>query len=480
MADTPQRTQVAVIGAGPGGCAAAFLAADLGLEVTLIDPESYPGGVCLYRGCIPSKAMLHVATILTQSRQAVAMGITFAEPSIDLGKMRAWKEDVVRKLTSGLGDLCKRRHVTYVQGRARFVDGTTLAIQSEAGNQHTLQFAHAILATGSRPATLPNWPVDSQRVLDSTRALELREIPKTLLVIGGGYIGLELGSVYAALGTRVTVVEMTGGLLPGVDRDLVRVLAKSLEQKFQAIMLHTRVVAMQEEMQGIRVIVEGPEVAQSSQLFDQVLMAVGRVPNTDVLGLEATKVELDERRFVKVDAQRRTTEPTIYAIGDLTGEPMLAHKAAHEGQVAAEAIAGLTSAFSPQAIPSVVFTEPEIAWCGLTEAQARQGKRQVQVVRFPWAASGRALTLDHPEGLTKLVIDPDTERILGVGLVGSAAGELIAEGVVAIEMAALASDLKLSIHPHPTLSETLMEAAAVFYGQATHIHRPLRQSPTSA
>jgi dihydrolipoamide dehydrogenase len=480
MTASQQATQLAVVGGGPGGYAAAFLAADLGLQVTLIDPEPHPGGVCLYRGCIPSKALLHVAKLLSDAQQAAQWGVTFADPTIDLDKLRAWKQGVVRKLTDGLGELCKRRQITFIQGRARFLDATTLHIQQGQGEEQVLRFAYAILATGSRPAILRDLLVDSPRVLNSTTALELPDIPKTLLVIGGGYIGLELGTVYAALGTRVSVVEMTSGLLPGVDRDLVSVVAKRLTREFQAIMLNTKMVAMQEDPQGIRVTLEGPGIQEPHQVFEKVLVAVGRVPHTSDLNLNATRVEVDQRGFVLVDAQRRTAEPTIYAIGDLTGEPMLAHKASHEGRVAAEAIAGHSVAFEPQAIPAVVFTDPEIACCGLTETQAKRAKRQVQVVRFPWAASGRSVTLDRPEGLTKLLIDPDTQRVLGVGIVGSGAGELIAEGVLAVEMAALASDLALSIHPHPTLSETLMEAAEVFFGQSTHIYRPAPRSRVSS
>jgi dihydrolipoamide dehydrogenase len=468
-------TQLAIVGAGPGGYAAAFLAADLGLQIMLIDEEVHPGGVCLYRGCIPSKALLHVAKVLHEARQAAAWGVTFAEPGIDLGKLAAWKESVVRKLTGGLGELCKRRQVTYLQGRARFVDANTLHVQTVQGEESAVRFAQAILATGSRPILPAGLRLESPRVLNSTTALELRDLPRSMLVIGGGYIGLELGTVYAALGTQVTVVEMTAGLLPGVDRDLVGVLAKRLEREFQAILLNTKVVAMQEEPQGIRVTLEGPGGQGTPQVFDQVLVAVGRTPNSQGLGLETTRVIIDARGFVQVDAQRRTAEPTIYAIGDVAGEPMLAHKASHEGRTAVEAIAGHKVAFEPQAIPAVVFTDPEIAWCGLTETQAKQIRRPVQVARFPWAASGRALTLDRPEGVTKLIIDPESERILGVGMAGSGAGELIAEGVFAVEMAALATDLALSIHPHPTLSETLMEAAEVFFGQSTHVYRPLQR-----
>jgi dihydrolipoamide dehydrogenase len=445
------------------------------MQVTLIDQEPHPGGVCLYHGCIPSKALLHVAKVLEDARQATQWGVTFAPPTIDVRKLRTWKEGVVSKLTGGLGDLCKRRGVTFVQGRATFVDATTLIVQTAQGEEQRLTFAHAIVATGSYPTTLPHLRLDSSRLLDSTSALAIPDIPRTLLVIGGGYIGLEMGSVYAALGTAVTVVEMTSGLLPGVDRDLVNLLSARLKQSMAAIMLNTTVVAMREEPNGIRVTFEGSEVQEPQQLFDKVLVAVGRRPNAQGLGLENTRVEITPRGFLTVDAQRRTTEPTIYAIGDVAGEPMLAHKASHEGRVAVRAIAGHKVAFEPQAIPAVVFTDPEIAWCGLTETQAKQEGRAIEVARFPWGASGRATTLDRNDGVTKLILDPSTSRILGVGITGSGAGELIAEGVLAVEMAALASDLALSIHPHPTLSETLMEAAEVFFGQSTHVYRPQRR-----
>ena len=473
MATAPHSTQVAVIGGGPGGYAAAFLAADLGLQVTLIDAEPNPGGVCLYRGCIPSKALLHVAKVIGEARQASAWGVTFADPQIDVDVLRTWKEGVVGKLTGGLGDLCRRRKVAFMQGHATFRDATNLSVRMASGAEEGVTFEHAVLATGSRPAILPNLAVDSPRLLDSTAALALPDIPETLLVIGGGYIGLELGSVYAALGTQVSVVEMTSGLLPGIDRDLVRVLSRRLQQRFVAIMLDTTVTGLQEEAGGMRVKLEGA-AAEGEQLYDKVLMATGRRPQTEGLGLENTRVALDPRGFVQVDPQRRTHEPTIYAIGDITGEPMLAHKAAHEGRVAAEAIAGKKTAFEPQAIPAVVFTDPEIAWCGLTESQAKQLQRDVTIARFPWAASGRALTLGQSDGVTKLVIDPETQRILGVGIAGNGAGEMIAEGVLAVEMAALASDLSLSIHPHPTLSESLMEAADAFFGRSTHVYRPPR------
>ncbi|ETW96293.1 MAG: dihydrolipoamide dehydrogenase, partial [Candidatus Entotheonella factor] len=473
-------TQLVVIGGGPGGYAAAFLAADLGMEVTLVDLAPNPGGVCLYRGCIPSKALLHVSKLITEARHAEQWGITFGEPKIDLDQLRGWKDGVVKGLTDGLGQLSKRRKVTFVQGRASFQDATTLVVQNSDREEEILQFTYAIVATGSRPATLPGMFLDSPRVLNSTTALELQDIPPRLLVIGGGYIGLELGSVYAALGSRVSVVEMTDGLLPGADRDLVRYVAKPLEQQFEAIMLKTKVTELAEVPDGIQVTLKGPEGTAAPQVYDKVLVAIGRRPNASGIGLQNTNVVINERGFIEVNDQLRTAEASIYAIGDVVGEPMLAHKASHEGRCAVEAIAGHRVAFEPQAIPAVVFTDPEIAWCGLTETQARKEDRKVEIARFPWAASGRATTMGRGDGLTKLLIDPQTERILGVGLAGSGAGELIAEGVLAIEMGAVASDLKLTIHPHPTLSETLMEAAEVFFGQSTHVYRPPRQPRTPA
>jgi len=472
MSEEPNHTQLAVIGGGPGGYAAAFLAADLGLQVVLIDPELNPGGVCLYRGCIPSKALLHVAKVLTESREATRWGIEFPEPKVTLEKLRAWKEGVVQRLTGGLGQLSKQRRVRYLRGEASFVDARNLKIKKPGGSEEQLGFHNTIVATGSRPAAVPGISLASPRILDSTTALEIQDIPKTMLVVGGGYIGLELGTVYATLGTQVSVVEMMPGLLPGVDRDLVTPLAKRLEGLFRSVMLNTKVGEMQEQKDGVRVKFVGHELAAPEGVFEKVLIAVGRKPNAQVPGLEKTKVELDQRGFIKVDLQRRTTEPSVFAVGDVAGEPMLAHKATHEGRVAVEAIAGHKVAFEPRAIPAVVYTDPEIAWCGLTEEQAKQEKRPVKVVRFPWAASGRALTLDRPDGVTKLIIDPETESVLGVGVTGSGAGELIAEGVLAVEMAASAMDIALSIHPHPTLSETVMEAAEVFFGNATDLYRP--------
>src|SRR5580693_3274928 len=469
-----EKLRVAVVGGGPGGYAAAFLAADLGMQVTLIDPEVNPGGVCLYRGCIPSKALLHVAKLIEESQQAKYWGIEFPPAKIDLARLRGWKEGVVKKLTGGLGLLSKQRHVEYIQGRAAFQDSTTLRISKTDASEVVLSFDRIILATGSRPAIIPALQIDSPRLMDSTGGLNLEDIPGSLLVVGGGYIGLELGSVYAALGTRVTVVEMLPGLLPGADRDLVLPLHKRLEKLLDGILLNTTVASVKDEGTGIRATLKGQDGNTQEKVFDRVLVSVGRKPNSEIPGLEKTQVKVGAKNFIRVNKQLQTDDPSIYAIGDVVGEPMLAHKAMHEGRTAVEAIAGHKVAFEPNAIPAVVFTDPEVAWCGLTETQAEKEGREIKVAKFPWAASGRAVTLDRPEGMTKLLIDPQTERLLGVGIVGVGAGELIAEGVVAIEMAALARDLAMSIHPHPTLSETVMESAEVFFGTSTDVYRPRR------
>jgi dihydrolipoamide dehydrogenase len=469
-----QSLNIAVVGGGPGGYAAAFLAADVGMSVTLIDPELNPGGVCLYRGCIPSKALLHVAKLIEESEQAKNWGIDFAAPKIDLARLRSWKEGVVKKLTGGLGILSKQRKVKYVQGRAAFENPTALRVTKSDGSEESLTFDRIILATGSRPAIVPTLKLDTPRMMDSTGALNLEDIPGTLLVVGGGYIGLELGSVYAALGTRVTVVEMLSGLLPGADRDLVLPLHKRLEKMFEGILLNTTVASVKDEGTGIRATLKAQDGNVQEKVFDRVLVSVGRKPNSEIPGLEKTGVTVGPKGFIQVNKQLQTTDSSIYAIGDVVGEPMLAHKAMHEGRTAVEAIAGHKVAFEPNAIPAVVFTDPEVAWCGLTETQAQNENRDVKVAKFPWAASGRAVTIDRPEGLTKLLIDPQTERVLGVGIVGAGAGEMIAEGVLAMEMAALAKDVALTIHPHPTLSETVMESAEVFFGTSTDIYRPKR------
>jgi dihydrolipoamide dehydrogenase len=474
MAD--KKTHLAVIGGGPGGYAAAFLAADLGLEVTLIDPAINPGGVCLYRGCIPSKSLLHAAKTIDEAREAQAWGLKFSGLKIQHAKLREWKNDVVARLTGGLGQLVKQRKINYLQATAEFEDQRTLAVKGVDGGQSSLAFEYAIIATGSDTARIPQFELDSDRLLDATAALDLKEIPKKLLVIGGGYIGLELGTVYAALGVRVTVVEMTPGLLPGADRDLVKVLSKRLSSRMDSILLQTTVKSLKVQKNGIKATFEGPDVDRKARIFDKVLLAVGRRPNSANLGLANTKIEIDAGGFIKVDAQRRTAEKHILAIGDVAGEPMLAHKASHEGRVAAEVIAGRKVVYEPAAIPAVVFTDPEIAWVGLTEKEAADRSIANKVVKFPWAASGRAATLGRDDGLTKLVIDPQSERILGMGIVGAGAGEMISEGALAIEMGANVTDVGLTIHPHPTLTETIMEAADLFHGSATHFYQSKRKT----
>ena len=466
------KTPLLIIGAGPGGYPAAFYAADLGLDVTLVDTAPNPGGVCLYRGCIPSKALLHAAKILTEAKEASEIGIEFKEPKINLDKLRSWKESVVTKLTGGLGQLRKQRKINYIQGKAHFLSSHEAEITKEDGSKEKITFEKAILATGSEPIQIPNTP-KSKLIMDSTDALKLENIPKSLLLVGGGYIGLELGSVYAALGTKVSVVEMTEGLLLGADRDLVSVLEKRLKKQFNDFKFNTKVTEMKEtNSKTISVSFEDKNGKTANEKFEKVLVAIGRRPNSKNLGLENTQVSIDSRGFVTVDDQRKTTDNNIYAIGDVAGGLMLAHKATHEAHVAVEAIAGKKTAFEPSAIPAVVFTDPEIAWCGLTESEAKAANRDVTVTKFPWAASGRAIALNKPEGLTKLIIDNETERVLGVAMAGPGAGEMITEGVMAIEMGAVAKDLKLAIHPHPTLSETLMECAESFLGQSTHMYRP--------
>ena len=468
MADS---TPLVVLGAGPGGHAAAFLAADLGMQVTLIDEEANPGGVCTFRGCIPSKALLHVAKLLGEARHASQWGIDFGEPKIDVDRLRGFKQGVVDRLTGGLGQLTRQRKITYVQGRASFVDGHTLKVALTGGGEQEVRFEKLIIATGSRPTTLPNVAVGPDRLLDSTGALEMKRVPKSLLVIGGGYIGLELGTVYAALGTEVTVVEMLDRILPGADRDLVNVLGRRIKQICKQVLTSTKVAKMEEKEDGVHVTFEG-EVEPKTQVFDQVLVSIGRRPNGHVPGIETTGVEVTPRGFITVDPQRRTTVPHIYAIGDVAGDPMLAHKATYDAKIAVEHIAGHKVAFEPAAIPAVVFTDPELAWCGLTESEAQERGIQVEVAKFPWGASGRATTVDRNDGLTKLIVEPKTERVLGVGIVGVNAGELIAEGVLAVEMAATVSDLKMTIHAHPTLTETMMESAEVYFGTATNYYRP--------
>lgn len=473
MEESKVSTNLVVIGAGPGGYAAAFYAADLGMQVTLVDRRENPGGVCLYEGCIPSKAFLHAAHLKEQMQSAEHFGWSFGKAKLDLDRLRKHKSEVVAKLTGGLGGLAKQRKVKYIQGEASFLDAYSLRIQLPDGNAQTLTFEHAIVATGSVPVKIATWP-DSKRVMDSTVALQIPDVPDSLLVVGGGYIGLEMGSVYAGLGSRVTVVEMADALLPGTDPDLVRPLQKHLESGFAEILLSTEVVDMQEVGKQIQVQLKGNHIhaGASKRRFDRVLVAIGRRPLTTGLGLDHTAMRLTGNGFIYIDEQCRTTERHIFAIGDIVGGAMLAHKASHEAKVAVDAILGKKRIFEPRAIPAVVFTDPEIAYCGLTEAAAAEQNIPVKITRFGWAASGRAMSLNRTEGLTKLIFHPDTGMLLGAGLVGVGVGEMIAGLALAVEMGATAQDLALTIHPHPTLSESIMEAAEVFLGHSTHLYRP--------
>ncbi len=476
---TNMKTQLVVIGGGPGGYAAAFLAADLGMKVTIVDSDPKLGGVCLNRGCIPSKALLHVAKTIAEAKSLAEWGVTFAPPSINIDAVRERKEKVVATLTGGLKQISGKRNVQVIQARATFENSTALKLSPVNGNglaDDRLEFEKCIVAVGSSPTRIPAFDLPTPRVMDSTGALLLTDVPDSLLVVGGGYIGLEMGTVYAALGSKVSVVELTDGLLPGADRDLVKPLHKKLEKEFAAIYLGTKVVGLKDLGDEIEVTFDGP-LENKIQKFSRVLVSVGRRPNSANLGLEKTKVQIDAKGFIVVDKQQRTADPNILAIGDVAGEPMLAHKAAHEGKVAAEFLAGEKVAFEPRAIPAVVFTEPEIAWAGLTENQAKRDGVKYESAIFPWAASGRAQAVGHTEGMTKWLIDPQTERVLGCGIVGFAAGDLIGEAVLAIEMGAHARDLTDSIHPHPTFTETLGAAAEVFYGTATDMYRPKRNRP---
>jgi dihydrolipoamide dehydrogenase len=464
-----------VLGGGPGGYAAAFLAADLGMPVTLVERDERLGGTCLLRGCIPSKALLHVGRVLAESREMEDWGIHFQKPTLDLAALRARKEKVIATLTGGLATLARRRNVTLVRGDARFTGSDTLEVAEPTGGTTTLTFDHCILASGSRPTRIPAFDIGSERVMDSTGALELRDVPETLLVVGGGYIGLEMGTVYAELGSKVSVVELTDTLLPGADRDLVKPLQQRLEKLFAAIHLRTKVARLEDTGAAVRVNFEGPD-GPFTQEFSRVLVAVGRRPNSDGLGLEHTRAVVNAKGFVEVDDRQRTADPQILAIGDVCGDPMLAHRASHQGKVAVEALHGEPAVFAPRAIPAVVFTDPEIAWAGLTEQEAAAAGRVVEISRYPWAASGRAHALGRTDGLTKILLDPETDAVLGVGIVGPGAGELIAEGVLAIEMGCSARDLVETIHPHPTLGETVAFSAENYFGLATEIYRPRSES----
>jgi dihydrolipoamide dehydrogenase len=460
-------TELVIVGAGPGGYAAAFYAADKGKKVILVEQDKRLGGVCLNHGCIPSKALLHAAKLISEAEESGFRGISFGKPKINLDKMRAWKESIVKKLAQGVSSLAEKRGVDVLYGRGYFEDSTTLRVETREG-QKFITYEQAIVAVGSKPAMPPAFDLGNKRIMTSTEALEIEEIPKHLLVVGGGYIGMELGTVYATLGSSVVLVEALDSILMGADPDLVRPVMRYVEKAFEEVRLKAKVLKMATSGKQIKVSMELNGKAKD-ELYDRVLVAVGRVPNCNDLGLENTKVTRDDKGFIQVNERQQTSDRAIYAIGDVAGGVLLAHKAAKEARIAVDVITGEPSAFEDIIIPAVVFTDPELAWCGLTEAEAREKGMHVEVAKFPWSASGRALSFDRTDGMTKLVIEPETERILGVGIVGAGAGELISEGVFAIEMGATAKDLAESIHPHPTLSETLMESAEAFYGEATHI-----------
>jgi len=465
--------EVLVLGSGPGGYSAAFRAADLGKKVALVERYSSLGGVCLNVGCIPSKALLHAAKVIDEARSFAEHGISFGEPEIDLGKLRKWKDDVVGRLTGGLVTLSEQRKVELVHGTGRFVSPHRLEVENGEGKK-VIGFEHAIIAAGSRPIMLPDFPTDDPRLMDSTAALELEEIPKRLLVVGGGIIGLEMATVYEALGSKVTVVELLDGLMPGTDRDLVKPLQKRIEKRYEAIYLETKVTAIKAQKKGLKVHFEGPD-APDSDVFDRVLVSIGRRPNGAEIGASAAGIEVDEKGYIPTDHQLRTNIEHIFAIGDITKQPLLAHKASHEGKVAAEVIAGLKHAFDARVIPSVAYTDPEVAWVGVTEDEAKEQGRKIGKGQFPWAASGRSLAMGRDEGKTKLLFDEDTGRVIGGGIVGPNAGDLISEVALAIEMGCEAADIGLTIHPHPTLSETVAFSAEAFEGTLTDLYIPKRK-----
>jgi dihydrolipoamide dehydrogenase len=470
----PIHTEIVVLGAGPGGYAAAFYAADLGKKVLLVEQDKKLGGVCLNRGCIPSKALLHAAQMISEAKESAHRGITFGAPQIELDKLRAWKNSIVDKLSGGVSFLAKKRGVQVLTGRGYFEGSQSLRVETAEGQQ-IVTFDKAIVAVGSKAALPKAFDLGNPRVMTSTEALEIEEIPEDLLVIGGGYIGMELGSVYAGLGSKVVVVEALPGILTGADADLVRPIMKYAEKNFRELRFNTKVTQMSTKGKKVRTVTVGPDKVEKEEFYDRVLVSVGRVPRCADLGLENTKVEQDERGFIKVNDKQETADPFIFAIGDIAGGVLLAHKATKEARIAVETIAGEESTSTGVIIPAVVFTDPELAWCGLTEAEAKSKGIIVEVAKFPWGASGRALTYDRPDGLTKLIVDPETERVLGVGIVGHGAGELIAEGVLALEMGATVRDLAESVHPHPTLSETMMESAEVYYGFSISTYAPKKR-----
>lgn len=464
----PIKTEIVVVGAGPGGYAAAFYAADCGKKVILVERDERLGGVCLNRGCIPSKALLHATELFDEVKRSDARGISFGKPRINLAKLRAWKQSIVDKLAQGLSGLCVRRGVELINGRGHFEGSQTLRVETSEG-QRFVNYDKAVIAVGSKPSIPPAFNLGNRRIMTSTEALELPDVPARLLVVGGGYIGMELGTVYAHLGSEIVLVEALGSILPGVDPDLVRPVAKSASAAFQEIRLNTKVLKMATSGKQIKVSME-VDGSEREEAYDRVLVSVGRTPSYEDLGLENTKVSVGENGFIECDAQQRTKDSAIFAIGDANGGALLAHRATKEARIAVEVITGQASTFEDVVIPAVVFTDPEVAWCGLTETEAKAKDIPVEIVKYPWSASGRALTLDRPEGVTKLLIEPETERLLGMGITGHGAGELIGEGVLAVEMGATARDLAESVHPHPTLSETLMEGAEMFYGTATHAY----------
>ncbi|MFO7889474.1 MAG: dihydrolipoyl dehydrogenase [bacterium] len=463
-----------VIGAGPGGYPAAFHAADKGLNVTLIDKEENPGGVCLYRGCIPTKTLLHVCDVIREAKKSSEFGVTFSEPEIDLEQIREWKNRVVTKMVRGLGQLAQKRNIEYLQGEAKFIDSQSIKVNNSSGEKK-IEFDKCIIATGSVPASLPDISINSSHIIDSKEGLEIQEIPDTMLVIGGGYIGLEMGTIYASLGSKVSVVEIMDQILPGCDNDLVRTYSMTARKTFDSIMVNTTVTDIKEVDNKIKVSLKGNDGSVEKKIYDKALVSIGRIPNSHGLGIENTKISTDEKGFIEVDSYRKTAEPHIYAIGDVVGGVMLAHKATHEAKSAVESMLSNDTPFNPKAIPAVLFTDPEIAWCGLTEDEAKKNGINIKVAKFPWGASGRASSLGRMDGVTKLIIDPATEHILGVGITGPHAGELISEGALCVENKLKVAQLGNTIHPHPTLSETLMEAADVFYNSCVHIYNPLRR-----
>ena len=461
---------VVVLGAGPGGYTAAFRAADLGKKVVLIERYPVLGGVCLNVGCIPSKALLHVAKVITEAEETEHQGVSFGKPAIEIDKLRAWKESVIGKLTKGLTGLAKQRKVEVVQGTGKFSSPNMIRVETANGAK-TVSFEHCIIAAGSSVTRIPGFPYDDPRLMDSTSALQLVDIPKRMLIIGGGIIGLEMATVYDALGCRISVVELMEQLIPGADADLVKPLHRRIQKRYEAIYLKTRVTNIEPQENGLKVTFAG-EKPPEPQIYDRILMAVGRRPNGRDIGAENAGVDVNERGFIPVDKQLRTNVPHIFGIGDIVGEPMLAHKATHEGKLAAEIIAGHKAAFDARTIPSVAYTDPEIAWMGLTETEAGKQGIDYEKASFPWAASGRAIAMGRDEGMTKLLLDKNTRRILGAGMVGVNAGELIAEAVLALEMGADMEDIGLTIHPHPTLSETVFFAAEIAEGSITDLYMP--------